>query len=701
MYVTTAIKLYIVKVYNGIFSSTLLYFLGKLLITMRDLKEKVILCERVSCNLVLAVNVGLPMCGKSHLIHKLMNKFLISPIHMEDMLSPQTPLQSYVPDGLSSYGVIIVGRKPFHKLTWMGLTPRSMHTFAVTSSILHDSLLEGQEVELVDIKLNIGKRFKAFEDEELNRHLHNVYNDVDRVLRHGDLNPEIKRILPSGVTHVNVIDMGTNRGAYDFLTVIARYCSRQFGFVFLSLERDVPLLAQPPNIEYQYPTNIAMMQSRLFYLIRFAAVTYFATEDHDSPSTVFIALHKGSLSPDDIASNISILKQELKSEVTRQGLPLDVIGEVKAINPDDDGDMDGFKIFLETLVKKRSSAMLNLKLSLIFLRSFFYSIDRLSVPLVEVKRLARQLEMKDEDIDEFLHIFTGYGSILFIPDILPGEVIIQPAVFINHICCLFNPKMEANRLHATNGLISKAKVKELIGDEATEVVVPALCKTGLAVEINESKILFKVSRQSKKEENEYFISHKSYLFIPSARIVGVCKKKELSSLFIVHQSKVTPPDMIGMFVHTFMTSNTTIQLYPSEDHNAVTLALPKGFTLILVFHEDSVELILKSRDPKELATICTEVLVCCISALSGIRTFFPDLSYRYALLCLDSSNNTINKYEFLPQPVDKLCQICKNSVRKDSQRKAWYDTVQVCIPLQHMSLCTHTCLVVYKKHLCV
>ena len=694
MYVTTAIKLYIFKVYNGIFSSTLLYFLGKLLITMRDLKEKVILCERVSCNLVLAVNAGLPMCGKSHLIHKLMNKFLISPIHMEDMLSPQTPLQSYVPDGLSSYGVIIVGRKPFHKLTWMGLTPRSVHTFAVTSSILHDSLLEGQEVELVDIKLNIGKRFKAFEDEELNRHLHNVYNDVDRVLRHGDLNPEIKRILPSGVTHVNVIDMGTNRGAYDFLTVIARYCSRQFGFVFLSLERDVPLLAQPPKIEYQYPTNIAMMQSRLFYLIRFAAVTYFATEDHDSPSTVFIALHKGSLSPDDIASNISILKQELKSEVTRQGLPLDVIGEVKAINPDDDGDMDGFKIFLETLVKKRSSAMLNLKLSLIFLRSFFYSIDRLSVPLVEVKRLARQLEMKDEDIDEFLHIFTGYGSILFIPDILPGEVIIQPAIFINHICRVLNLQKEANRLHATNGLISKAEVKEMIGDEATKVVVPAICNAGLAVEINASKMRFPELRQSNKEESEYLISHRkgsklSYLFIPSAQIGSICQVKEQSSLFIVHQSKVIPPDMIGMFVQKFMISNTlTVQLCPTQDRNAVSLVLPKGFTLILVFHEDSVELKLQSRDTKVLTaitTICTEVLMCCVSALSGIRTFFPDLSYRYALLCLDSSNNTINKYELLPQPVDKLCQICKNSVRKDNQRKAWYDTVQVCGHLQCMS----------------
>ena len=682
-----------------------MYFLGKLSISVRDFKEKVILQEQVSCNLVLAVIAGLPKCGKSHLIHKIMEKVIISPVTMEDMSSLQTPLHCFVPDGLSSYGIIIVGRKPFHKLIWMGLTPRSMHAFACSASILHDSLLQGQEVELVDSKLNLGKKFKGFDDKNLNRHLHDVYNDVDRVLRHGDFNPEIKRILPSGVTNVNIIDMGTNRGAYDFLTIAARYSGRQFGFIFLSLEQDVPSLAKPPNLHYsdsQSPTNIAMMRSRLFYLVRFAAVTYFAAENHDTPSTVFIALHDGiSLSPDHVASQISILKQELKSEVSRQGLPSDVIGEVEAINPDDERDMTSFKTFLETLVMKRKSAMLSLKLSWIFLRSFFYSINRLSVPLVEVKRLARQLEIKDEEMYEFLRVFTGYGSILFIPDILPGEVIIQPAVFINHICCLFNPKMEANRLHATNGLISKAKVKELIGDEATEVVVPALCKTGLAVEINESKILFKVSRQSKKEENEYFISHKSYLFIPSARIVGVCKKKELSSLFIVHQSKVTPPDMIGMFVHTFMTSNTTIQLYPSEDHNAVTLALPKGFTLILVFHEDSVELILKSRDPKELATICTEVLVCCISALSGIRTFFPDLSYRYALLCLDSSNNTINKYEFLPQPVDKLCQICKNSVRKDSQRKAWYDTVQVCIPLQHMSLCTHTCLVVYKKHLCV
>ena len=273
--------------------------------------------------------------------------------------------------------------------------------------------------------------------------------------------------------------------------------------------------------------------------------------------------------------------------------------------------------------------------------------------------------MDDKEVNKFLINFTGYCDILYIEDILPNKVILEPFVFINNLFRLFDPTKD---LHATYGFISIDEIKELIGNEATDIVVPAVCNAGLAVEINKSKIIYLESLESE-----------AYLFIPSARSGDLCTFKEQSSLYIVYQSKIMPPDMIGMFVQEFMTSEIltmNVKLYPTKEHNTVTLVLQKGFNLTLVFHHGSVEVKLPSSDQAKLTAICTEVDRCCRHALFRIQTFFSKLSFAYALLCHDLDN-----YEYLPKPLVKFCRSCKMLFEYDSQRNAWYHTIQVSLNL--------------------
>ena len=228
---------------------------------------------------------------------------------------------------------------------------------------------------------------------------------------------------------------------------------------------------------------------------------------------------------------------------------------------------------------------------------------------------------------------------------------------------LFNPQ---NPTHATYGFISIAEIKKLITDEDTQLVVPAVCNTGLAVELDKSRIILPKS-----------VPSQLYLFIPSVRIGGFCTSKEQSSLYIVYRSKKKPPDMIGMFVQALMALRYSVQLYPTKEHNTVTLILQKGFILTLVFHGDCVQLKLPSSDQKELTAVCMEVLSCCSNALSCIKkNFFPDhdLEYNYAILCLNSNDDY--PYETLPCLVKHLCPTCELFVNADNQLKAWYDTVQ-------------------------
>ena len=585
---------------------------------------------------------------------KLMDEVLISPTKVKDMSSPDSPFFCYVPKGLSSYRIVVAGEHPFKELMWMEWTPKAMHTFVYSSSI--SSLQPQQKVELtVDMDLNDGE---GFEDKRLNSHLREVSNDVDTFLKHSDLDPNIKKSLPAGMSFVNMVDIVANRAAYDFFIVIARYCSRQFGLLFLSLENDVPHLSEPPILMNASAKSISLIKSRLSFLVRFAAVTYLGTENYDdSPSTLFIALHKGSLSPDSIKQHVSKLEHELKNEVHRKRLPSEILGEVVAINPDDKNDLNDLKLRMENLVMKRKNANLNLKLSWVFLQSILHSTNKLYIPLDEVKKLAKQLKMDDMEVMKFLQNFTGYCDILYIPDILLNEVILKPFEFINHIYHLFKP---TNDLHATYGFISIEEIRELIGNEATHIVVPAVCNAGLAVEINKSKIIYPESLESEV-----------YLFIPSVRSGDLCTFKEQSSLYIVYQSKIMPPDMIGMFVQEFMTSEIltmNVKLCPTTEHNTVTLVLKKGFILTLVFHHESVEVKLLSRssDQAERTAVCAEVDRCCQSALSRIQ------SYRYALLC-----HGLKNYEYLPKSLEKVCRTCKMFFEYDSQRNAWYHTIQV------------------------
>lgn len=108
----------------------------------------------------------------------------------------------------------------------MGLKRELMHAVPYTSFYLQ------QEQQLHSVLSNS----RVFEDESLNGHLHELYNNVNMLLRSKDLDSSIKEALQAGISIINIIDMVANRGVYDFLMLIAKHCSRRFGFLFLSVE---------------------------------------------------------------------------------------------------------------------------------------------------------------------------------------------------------------------------------------------------------------------------------------------------------------------------------------------------------------------------------------------------------------------------------------------------------------------------------
>ena len=619
---------------------------------------------------MLAVVGGLPSCGKSKVIHGLLSQnTILVPADINFDLSTFS-LQNYVEHGLSSYRVTIVGRKPFDNLIWMPEAKSSMNLFSCASVILHNSLLQGQQVELIDIGTE--RKEKSFKSVQVNDHLHQVYEDVDVLLRQGDFNHEIKRILPSGITAVNIVDAAMNQGVYDFLVLSAGYCHRQFGFVFLDLERDVPRLYQSPELNPKRE-NVLQLNHRLYYLVRFAAVSYFSANEQ---SALFVALHNGKLSGAEIQKHLNTLRTAVDDELSRQQLPKEMVGTVLAINPDNQDDMIELKRTVESFVKSRHKAMLNLKLSWIFLRSFLQEnlkfSQMISVPLSQIQILAKEMQITDSEVEEFLQTYTEFGSLLHLKDILPNRIILQPAVFVNHLQSLYYLEDTKSNKY---GIISMPDVNRALGEEAEKIVIPFITESGLGVKLDASDIFFPASVTSQRRRTDsfsYFKSTELFLFVPSARRGEYESKKDLSSLYIVYRSKVSPPNMAGMFFKFLQKIST--KLIPGTIRNSFSIKMKKETTLTVTFYEELIGLKLHLIS-KDMTEIWEEILSLCTVALNKIAVVFRDLTYKFALKCLDSE---MDKFEYILDDAESpLCDKCRVFPKKGDARKRWHDAVKV------------------------
>ena len=676
------------------------FLLGKQFLSLKQVKDDIILKQSVSCNLVLAIVNGLPRSGKSSTVHGILQKALIA--KTED----GTSLDVCEKNGLSCFKVAIVGRKPYKELIWMSQTPVSTHTFFIASSILHDSLLRGQEVELTSKTVN-GKALKVFKNKSLNKHLHQVYTDIDRALRRADLNPELKRILPSGITLVNVFDVGMNKGVHDFLCLIACYGCRMFSVVVLNLENDLPNLKHPPNLDhdcYKNTPSANMMQdeSRLFYLLRFAAVTQLATGNVDS--VVFVATHDGKKTPSELHNAKEKLKHELEQEAQRQKLSNSLVSKVQLLNPNDSDEIQQFRKALENTVISRG-AMLDMKLSWIFLRTLLYNEEKLYIATYEIENLANELNIIGEDFKEFLGTFTDFGSILYAPDIptLNKFVILQPTQFVNCIGKLFNPPQCANHDSSFDGLFSQEEVANIVGHDqgATEIISNTLCDIGLAVLVDAARVFHVQANNSQSggsasgslpilegqdpsSSGNFSTVHVApCLYVPRARVKQLVLPPKVDSLLLMYKSQLIPPHMPAIFVKYFLKMSDALLI--SEAHsNVVQFQFPSKGAVLLIFYNKFVEIQVEhlSEDRYE------KVVSCCEEAMQAIAKFIKKMGYQFSLCCIahmphNGSGDSIDQlesghYEDLPN--NCLCDACESYEKTSPVRALWKKTInKVCI----------------------
>ena len=602
-------------------------------------------------------------------------------------------MNTYEKRHLSHYGVSVLGGNADESLWWMPFTQRSMHTFTCSSAILHDSLLQGQQIEL-DQSAMSGDVPKIFEDETLNRHLNRVYCDMDRTLRRTDISPELKRVVSSGVVFGNIFDVGFSKGVYNFLSLVSRYAHRQLGFFVVSID-DIHNLKEMPNLSFPgYDTEKPLMErgSKISYMLQFAAATHLAVPKTplQSPAVAFIISCNNSLLPEEKKTAKEIFYRALSSEVQRLGLPKPILANILVLNPTCDSDSHALKVLFENMIKKRTLRE-NIKLSWIFLRSLFYFNDRMFISKDELEAYALELDIKGSEYLEFLKIFTEFVSIFYIPDIAPlkNTIILQPVKFVNLLCRLFYPPKGSEEA-VFDGLFTEGQVIDLLSKEASEVIVPTLCSLGLAAEVHSNKLQqIKKERRPRAYSPKTLVAHfpaslsdsrpPSLLFVPSARRGNLrAQQTSFESLFIFYDYKFTPPDVQGLFTQRLLTLPNVLFVSTSEVNvvKFVITSKAREYELQIIFHSTYLELIIEYHNRAELDSVCEKILQCCKRALDKICKMIKDLSYRFALVCLrpiklQEGHHVKTNYEILPSK--QLCHSCEAT--KSPLRKCWNENI--------------------------
>ena len=230
----------------------------------------------------------------------------------------------------------------------------------------------------------------------------------------------------------------------------------------------------------------------------------------------------------------------------------------------------------------------------------------------------------------------------------------------------------------------------LLSREASEVIVPTLCSLGLAAEVPSKKL-----QQDKKERRpqaystDTFVIHfpallsdskpPSLLFVPSARR-GNLRPQQTSfdSLVIFYDYKFTPPNVQGLFTQQLL-HLPNVLFVSTNEVNVIKFIISsyKGreYEFQIIFHGTWFKLIMEYHDRSELHSVCEKVLQCCKRALDTICNMIKNLSYRFALFCLQpilqEGDCVKTKYEILPSK--KLCHSCEAT--KSLLRKSWNENI--------------------------
>ena len=513
----------------------------------------------VSAGVALLTFVGLPDCKKADLVQEILQKGL--------ELDPEELMKSAeITEKDTEFRVLELGafRDGTQTWTWYPFAKRSRYLSCFLSALQRDTRMATINSFAVKERDHGKHRFDLFKSTELDKCFYNHYQLLSTLYNEpaaerAQVEPAAERTLvdqlkgETTLTLINVWDIGFNKAILHFLPLLCGHLHHNFPILFLGYPNDVGVdsthLAEPLNIDESVDKKLSGMMPILRHYSRAKFLLSFAHLARSSKSYQFNEIQmrefgedlkrkevcrlvgivhgehpkdSGSsqndpaLYPSSLHEKIGHQLHEFSKETKENFCIENLLGSPWVIDQKVAEDEQKFTK-LKTDIDKHvaSEKQKDIPLSWYFLRSAFFKTGKLYIKTTDLQVIANECKITQDKFKQFLETFTGFGSIIHIPDIpvLCEYVILNPPDFFHKLTELYYPRFNGDLKY---GIASFSTMRRLFGEDF-EFFVHVLTACKLAVKIDSDRI---VHDDRTKTEQRRLLFSEECLYIPSIRSVA-------------------------------------------------------------------------------------------------------------------------------------------------------------------------------------
>lgn len=524
-----------------------------------------------------------------------------------------------------------------------------------------------------------------------NKILRSVFSDVTRFL-HTNLSFLLNSDL-EGSTVINLWDMNFSKRMFDCFSLFSMAFSRLFIVDVLSFDRDIERLSRP--MESLKNDDVMTARSRLHYLLRFASfsisddnpLTLSRCRDYknlESPRCVIVA-NKSEDSPKrDIVERLNASVVVKSSDM---GLSHLLFSRVLALN------LKGSEAHrLQKIIGNMIDQSLNpieMPLNWIFLRCALYRYDdNFYIGMDELKVIASECRIESTaELIDFLKLFTSTGSLLYFPEVLGSNILLNFCEFLKHLNLIYSQPDFTKGFHLhwkqclSHGFLCEELSKEM-WQKNSEFFNHLLCEVGMGCRLDDSQGTNYCDQGCGK----------AVVFLPSLlpniKSIPVDQEK---SLFITFNREYVPFDMRAVLIKQLVINvnngdksanpcssqdvKLNIEKKRSYHSIGITLCVDENleYHIELKYHSDVLEVILDTDDLR-LYIMMKNLLV---RVFHAVIQYFPGVKYEFAFMCPHSIDYSKRRkrhfFSFHPcDPDTKIyCSKCTSTCVLSSNQEKW------------------------------
>ena len=599
--------------------------------------------------LCLAIVSGLPQCGKTISLKKMLHNSI--ELKHRKHFSPflDQPMQFKVnEESLSSYDLCVLGTSPLETLAWMFSTKR----YGVTMCLLSYFVRLCTHRNIPCDQLQFISSPATIPDPLLNEHVKWLFEKLQQRWKTVAKEAPKRFVLQTGICLLNVFDVGPSKAMYEFLPFLNRYCKSAMNLVCYSAHRDANKLHKPLDESECGAHLIYPNQPRVKQMFQGIA-------NSGTTPVVFIASRSSPSFDATLENTGNALQGNTEAMQYLERLAKEEGIKIEHLEFFQQGESRNVKHVLEAMIVKDMQFFKTMPLRYMLLRSVLDSESPASLwkTREELERLSLVYNFQNGDMDNFLKLFSSYGSILYFHDIpsLRNYIVTNVWQFTQLLHELYYSKEET---------ASKFGLLKQRDSEDWEMIFRFLIHLQIAVEVSPNEVIF--------ESSHIPIDHNGlYYYLPSARCMPPENIPSNESIYISVSPTYIPGNMQARLVQ-YLLKASRCMLVPTQPINSTTVqfiaddyATSKVYVKI-VNYGDKIELQLANTTTaivhslEQQIEVCKKVIEACCYALDAIA---ENIKYAFSIRCAEGNN-----YHDCNKEID-----CDKCIDLNPQRQHWID----------------------------